>query len=97
MSRQTLLFSATFPQEIKTLSERYLMHPETVRIDSAIRVKESVDHAFIEVASRQKVDLLLAMLDRERPSKCLVFTATREMTGELARRLRTRNHEVVSL
>jgi ATP-dependent RNA helicase RhlE len=97
MSRQTLLFSATFPNEIKTLSERYLMHPETVRIDTAIRVKESVEHAFIEVASRQKVDLLLAVLDRDRPSKCLVFTATREMTSELARRLRTRNHEVVSL
>ena len=97
MSRQTLLFSATFPQEIKTLSERYLMHPETVRIDSAIRVKESVSHAFLEVAAWQKVDLLLTVLDRERPSKCLVFTATREMTSELARRLRTRNHEVVSL
>jgi ATP-dependent RNA helicase RhlE len=97
MSRQTLLFSATFPNEIKTLSERYLMHPETVRIDTAIRVKESVEHAFLEVASRQKVDLLLTVLDRERPSKCLVFTATREMTSELARRLRTRNHEVVSL
>jgi ATP-dependent RNA helicase RhlE len=97
MSRQTLLFSATFPPEIKTLSERYLMHPETVRIDTAIRVKESVEHAFLEVQSWQKADLLLAVLDRDRPSKCLVFTATREMTSELARRLRTRNHEVVSL
>jgi ATP-dependent RNA helicase RhlE len=97
MSRQTLLFSATFPPEIRSLSERYLMHPETVRIDTAVRVKESVEHAVLEVSSRQKVDLLLALLDRDRPSKCLVFTATREMTTELARRLRTRNHEVVSL
>jgi ATP-dependent RNA helicase RhlE len=97
MSRQTLLFSATFPEEIKRLSERYLMHPETVRIDSVIRVKESVEHAFIELPSRRKADALLAILDRDRPSKCLVFTATREMTSELARRLRTRNHEVVSL
>jgi ATP-dependent RNA helicase RhlE len=97
MSRQTLLFSATFPQEIKTLSARYLLHPETVRIDSAVRVKESVAHAFLEVASRQKVEILLAVLDRDRPSKCLVFTATREMTSELSRRLRGRNHEVVSL
>jgi ATP-dependent RNA helicase RhlE len=97
MSRQTLLFSATFPPEIKILSERYLMHPETVRIDTEVRVKESVEHTLLEVPSRQKVDLLLALLDRERPSKCLVFTATREMTTELSRRLRTRNHEVVSL
>ena len=97
MSRQTLLFSATFPDEIKRLSDRYLLHPETVRIDAVIRVKESVDHAFIEIAGRQKVEALLALLDRDRPAKCLVFTATREMTSELTRRLRTRNHEVVSL
>jgi superfamily II DNA/RNA helicase len=97
MSRQTMLFSATFPEEIKRLSDRYLLHPETVRIDTVVRVKESVEHAFIEVSERQKEDLLLAVLDAERPSKCLVFTATREKTSELARRLRTRNHEVVSL
>jgi ATP-dependent RNA helicase RhlE len=97
MSRQTLLFSATFPDEIKLLSQRYLMHPETVRIDMVIRVKESVVHVFVELPSRQKVDALLTLLDRDRPAKCLVFTATREMTSELARRLRTRNHEVVSL
>lgn len=97
MSRQTLLFSATFPEEIKRLSERYLLHPEMVRIDAAIRVKESVEHAFIEVPGRRKVEALIALLDRDRPAKCLVFTATREMTSELARRLRTRNHEVVSL
>jgi ATP-dependent RNA helicase RhlE len=97
MSRQTMLFSATFPEEIRRLSERYLLHPETVRIDMVITVKESVSHAFLEVSQRQKVDLLLAVLDRDRPAKCLVFTATREMTSELARRLRTRNHEVVSL
>jgi CheY-like chemotaxis protein len=70
---------------------------EVVRIDTVVRVKESVEHAFIEVSERQKEDLLLAVLDAERPSKCLVFTATREKTSELARRLRTRNHEVVSL
>ena len=97
MSRQTLLFSATFPDEIKRLADRYLLHPETVRVDAVIRVKESVDHAFIEVAGRQKAEALLALLDRDRPAKCLVFTATREMTSELTRRLRTRNHEVVSL
>jgi superfamily II DNA/RNA helicase len=97
MSRQTMLFSATIPEEIKRLADRYLLHPEVVRIDTVVRVKESVEHAFIEVSERQKEDLLLAVLDAERPSKCLVFTATREKTSELARRLRTRNHEVVSL
>jgi len=97
MSRQTLLFSATFPEEIRKLSERYLLHPETVRVDPDVRVKDTVDHAVYPVAAEQKVDLILEILDRARPSKCLIFCATREGTAELARRVRTRGHEVVSL
>ena len=97
MSRQTMLFSATFPEEIRTLAHRYMFHPEIVRVDSQTRVKESVDHAFYEVRKDQKDDLLIALLDGERPSKAIVFTATREATSDLARRLRGREHEVVAL
>jgi superfamily II DNA/RNA helicase len=97
MSRQTMLFSATFPEEIRKLAHRYMFHPEIVRVDAQIRVKESVDHAFYEVRRDQKDDLLIALLDGERPSKAIVFTATREATSELARKLRSRNHEVVPL
>ncbi len=97
MSRQTMLFSATVPDEIRRLSQRYMFHPETVRIDPQTRVKDTVEHAFYEVAKDQKDDLLLALLASERPSKALVFTATREATSDLARRLRARGHEVVPL
>jgi ATP-dependent RNA helicase RhlE len=97
MSRQTMLFSATFAQEIGTLAERYLLHPEMVRIDIGTRVKDSVEHALYPVPSKRKVDLLLEIMERDRPAKTLVFTATRESTSELARRLRQGRHEVVSL
>lgn len=97
MSRQTMLFSATVPDEIRRLAQRYMFHPEMVRVDAQIRVKDSVEHVFYEVRRDQKDDLLLALLDRERPAKALVFTATREATSDLARRLRARNHEVVPL
>ena len=97
MSRQTMLFSATFEGEVKELSSRYLLDPETVRIDVGARVKASVEHAFYPVSERRKVDLLLEVLRRERPTKTLVFSATREGTSDLARRLRSSGHEVVSL
>ncbi len=97
MSRQTMLFSATFPPEIRGLADRYLLHPETVRVDSGTRVKASVQHALYPVAARRKVDLLLEILEREKPAKTLVFTATREGTSDLARQLRRGRHEVVSL
>ena len=52
MSRQTALFSATFPEEIRRLSERYMFHPATVRMHTGTRVTEKVEHAFYPVRQR---------------------------------------------
>ncbi len=97
MSRQTMLFSATFPEQLRTLTERYMFHPDLVRMHTGTRVTDQVDHAFYPVAEGQKVELLLALLKHERPTKGLIFTATREGTSELATKLRRRGLTVVSL
>jgi len=97
LSRQTLLFSATFPDELRSLSERYMYEPHVVRTHSGTRVTSTVEHAFYPVRRDQKDDLLLELLDRERSGKVLVFLATREATTEVARALRRKRHDVVSL
>ncbi len=97
MSRQTLLFSATFSEDVRRLSDRYMFHPTTVRVDVKTQVKDTVEHALYPVHRDQKLELLLALLDSERPRKCLIFMATREGTSELARSLRRYRHEVISL
>ena len=97
MSRQTMLFSATFPDELRELTTRYMFHPELVRMHAGTRVAHKVDHAMYPVAENQKADLLVEILRRENPSKTLIFTATREGTSELALKLRRRNFEVLSL
>jgi len=97
MSRQTLLFSATFSEDVRRLADRYMFHPTTVRVDVRTQVKDTVEHALYPVHRDQKLDLLLALLERDRPRKCLIFTATREGTSELARSLRRYRHEVISL
>ncbi len=97
MSRQTMLFSATIPDEIVRLSERYMLHPETVKMHTGTRASKNVDHAFYPVHRDQKEQLLVEVFRRERPSKALVFTATREGTSELGLVLRRQRYEVVSL
>jgi ATP-dependent RNA helicase RhlE len=97
LSRQTMLFSATIPDGVRALAERYMLHPETVRMHQGTRVGRNVDHAFYPVKSSQKEALLLEIMHREGEAKALVFSATREGTSELARTLRRRHHEVVSL
>jgi superfamily II DNA/RNA helicase len=97
MSRQTLLFSATFPKEIRRLSERYMFHPGMVKTHEGTRVTPNVDHAFYPVRGDQKEALLLEILGQKKPAKALIFTATREATSEVALVLRRRRHDVVSL
>ncbi len=97
MSRQTMLFSATIPDEIRKLAERYMHHPETVKMHRGTRAAKNVEHAFYPVRQEQKEALLLEIMVREKPTKTLIFTATRERTSELALLLRKRRWEVVSL
>ena len=97
MSRQTMLFSATFPDEIRRLAERYMFHPETVRMHTGTRVTQNVEHAFYTVRRDRKEALLLEIMRREDPGKALIFTATREATSEVGSMLRRRRYEVISL
>jgi superfamily II DNA/RNA helicase len=97
MSRQTMLFSATIPDEIRRLADRYMLHPKAVRMHRGTQVTRQVDHALYPVARRQKEALLLELLRRERSTKTLIFTATRENTSALALTLRRAGHEVLSL
>ncbi len=97
MSRQTMLFSATFPDEIAELSERYLLHPDRVTTHRRTRVTSTVDHAFYPVAKNEKEALLIEVLRREKPKKTLIFTATREATAELGTVLRRQRYDVISL
>ena len=97
MSRQTMLFSATFPDAIQNLVDRYMIHPKTIRMHTGTRVKASVEHLFYPVAQDQKVQLMVEVLRREKPGKVLIFSSTREGTSELASHLRRWNYQVISL
>jgi ATP-dependent RNA helicase RhlE len=97
MSRQTMLFSATFPDAIAELSERYLLHPDKVTTHQRTRVASKVDHAFYPVSKNEKEALLIEVLRRDKPKKTLIFTATREATSELGTVLRRQRYDVISL
>ena len=67
--RQTLLFSATIPEEIQRLSSWCLRDPERIEIGASFTPAETVNHAFYPVAVAQKFELLLALLARPRPRR----------------------------
>jgi len=92
--RQTLLFSATVPEEIERLSSWCLKNPEKISIGARRSAAETVTHAFYPVAVAQKFDLLKALLDRTDYHSVLVFCRTKDGADRIARQLESENHKV---
>ena len=86
--RQTLLFSATMPDDVRALAATVLQNPVSVRIGDTVPVS-TVSHAIYPVDPHLKTPLLLRILDRKDVKSALVFTRTKARTTRLANRPRT--------
>jgi ATP-dependent RNA helicase DeaD len=96
-SRQTALFSATMPPEIRRLAERYLYDPVTVRVRAATLTVDTVEQFCLEVLPREKADALARVLEDERPEQAIVFVRTKIRCDQLYRTLRERGFNVRAL
>lgn len=94
--RQTLFFSATMPQDIRSLADSILTDPVTVQI-GIIAPAETVSHALYPVPDKRKKDLLLAMLDNTPTGRVLVFTRTKRRARNLALDLENQGYRVSAL
>lgn len=94
--RQTLLFSATFPQEIESLAKQALHQPERVAVGLS-RPAHTVSHALYPVASHLKTSLLLSLLQRTDAGSVLIFTRTRHRAQRLALQIGRKGYKVTSL
>ena len=95
-NRQTLLFSATMPEDIRKLTRNILKDPITVQVD-AIAPAKTVSHALYPVPDSLKRGLLLALLEQTPTGRTLVFTRTKHRTKRLALDLANHKYRVASL
>jgi ATP-dependent RNA helicase RhlE len=95
--RQTLLFSATIPEEIERLSAWCLRNPERIEIGARRSPAETVTHALYPVAADQKFDLLLTLLERTNYDSVLIFSRTKDGADRISRQLKKNNHSVATL
>jgi ATP-dependent RNA helicase DeaD len=93
-SRQTALFSATIPPEIRQLADQYLLDPITIRVKTATLTVDTVEQFALEVKPAQKADRLVEALESERPEQALVFVRTKIRCDQLYRTLRDRGLNV---
>ncbi len=96
--RQTLLFSATMPDEIRRLSEEILERPETVEVAPRRSAPaQGVRQVVIPVAASSKRVLLARLLQGEVKGRVLVFTRTKHGANKLARGLEGQTEGVTVL
>jgi len=94
--RQTLLFSATMPNEIRSLATKILHNPVTVEIGITIPL-DTIHHAIYLVDPLRKLELLLQLLQDSGKGQVLVFARTKHRTKKLAYQLIQAGVSVTSL
>jgi ATP-dependent RNA helicase RhlE len=83
-TRQSLLFSATFSNEIKKLADSMLKSPQLIEVARRNAVSETISHRVYPVASDLKRSLLVHLLTHEDMRQALVFVGTKFGTSRLA-------------
>jgi len=94
--RQTLLFSATMPDDIRRLVQEVLHDPVTVQVGHTMPAM-TVSHALYPVRHHLKTAVLKELLRKVRMESVLVFTRTKHRAERLAQQLARAGHRVTSL
>lgn len=94
--RQTLLFSATMPHEIRRLAEEILHDPITVQV-GVTAPADTVSHALYPVEPHLKTALLLELLRKTDTESVLVFTRTKHRARRLGEQLARAGYAAASL
>lgn len=84
--RQTLLFSATYPDSIRNMSEDIQRDPLFVTVKEEV-AEPKIEQIFYEVDKDKKIDALLRVLGKHHTSSTLIFCATKERCKEVSRAL----------
>lgn len=83
LERVTLLFSATIPEEVHTLSQMYMINPQYIEIESDVPNLEKIEQIYYAVDGLKKVDFMKKMIKHERPEKTMIFCNTQEQVDNL--------------
>lgn len=95
--RQTMLFSATFPDEVMKLANEILTKPKLVQIGARSSAARGLTHTAYPVPAHLKPDLLLEILLEINSPAVLIFTRTKHRADKVQKLLAKSNIEVTSL
>jgi ATP-dependent RNA helicase RhlE len=91
--RQTLLFSATMPEEVSKIAHNYMSHPTRIQVAAPATASKNI-HQSLYVVSQANKFILLEKLLHENKGSALVFTRTKIGAAKLARNLKAKSYKV---
>ncbi len=94
--RQSLLFSATFNQDVMNLAYRWLYHPAFVEIAPESKTNTAIEQKFYLLTEREKMTALRQILSDQSVKKAIVFANRKDQVKRLYDNLR-RHHDVTML
>ncbi|MCR8844513.1 DEAD/DEAH box helicase [Paenibacillus sp. SC116] len=86
-NRVTMLFSATFPEDVAKLSRKYMDNPVEIEIKASGVTTATIEHALIQVKEADKLDVIQNLLIVESPESCIIFCRTQEHVDRLFREM----------
>ena len=90
--RQLALFSATMPEQIKRVANKYLTDPVHVKIATTTTTVETIEQRFVQVSQHNKLEALVRVLEVEKTEGIIIFVRTRNSCVELAEKLEARGY-----
>ncbi len=94
--RQTLLFSATFPEEIGELSKRFMRQPQEVKL-TELHAGDKIRQRFYQVNKDERLQAVALLLNHYRPVSSLAFCNTRQQCRDLLQVLRAQGFYALAL
>jgi superfamily II DNA/RNA helicase len=94
--RQTMLFSATLPENIMGLANRYLKNPVRVSVGAVEKPAQKIHHSVVQTTPEAKNDVLLDELNT-REGSIIIFTRTKHRTDRVAKFLSKFGHAVARI
>lgn len=94
--RQTLLFSATYPEGIAQMSRGVQRNPVEVSVE-ALHEESAIEQKLYEVPTGQRLDALTWLLSHYQPSSCVVFCNTKRACNDVADHLAAKGFSALAL
>ncbi|MEH6889074.1 DEAD/DEAH box helicase [Bacillus sp. JJ864] len=91
-THQTLLFSATMPDPIRRIAERFMSEPKHIKVKAKEVTMPNIQQFYVEVQEKKKFDVLTRLLDIQSPELAIVFGRTKRRVDELSEALNLRGY-----